>query len=423
MKYKSVKGMDDILPQDVWLWQELESRARKELESSGYVEIRTPILEETAVFIRGIGETTDIVTKEMFTFSDRKERSLTMRPEGTAPIVRSYIEHSLGNISPVLRLYYIGPMFRAERPQKGRSRQFHQIGVEVIGSFSPYADVEVLAQLDKLLKAFGLSGYVIKLNSLGCKSDKLKFTESLKQYLADKINLLCEDCRNRVGKNVLRVLDCKKESCTQAMRGAPNILDNMCLKCARHFEEVKSSLKALGINFQETKNLVRGLDYYTATVFEITHPALGTQDAIGAGGRYDNLIKDMGGECAGAVGYALGLERIILALKGHAARKPDRNVIYIATLGDAARLEGLKISESLKDGLALPNLVVLRDMGEASLKSQMRSADRQNAKVVIILGEDEMKEKKLTIKDMRPGGSQVSVAAELVVEEVRRILC
>ncbi|MCM8761404.1 MAG: histidine--tRNA ligase, partial [Candidatus Omnitrophica bacterium] len=334
-----------------------------------------------------------------------------------------YIEHSLGNISPVLRLYYIGPMFRAERPQKGRSRQFHQIGVEVIGSFSPYADVEVLAQLDKLLKAFGLSGYVIKLNSLGCKSDKLKFTESLKQYLADKINLLCEDCRNRVGKNVLRVLDCKKESCTQAMRGALNILDNMCLKCARHFEEVKSSLKALGINFQETKNLVRGLDYYTATVFEITHPALGTQDAIGAGGRYDNLIKDMGGECAGAVGYALGLERIILALKGHAARKPDRNVIYIATLGDAARLEGLKISESLKDGLALPNLVVLRDMGEASLKSQMRSADRQNAKVVIILGEDEMKEKKLTIKDMRPGGSQVSVAAELVVEEVRRILC
>jgi histidyl-tRNA synthetase len=425
MEYRSVKGMEDMLPQDAGRWQEIENKARGELEFYGYSEIRTPILEDTAVFVRSIGETTDIVTKEMFTFSDRKERSLTMRPEGTAPIVRAYIEHSLGTLSPVMKLYYIGPMFRAERPQKGRLRQFHQIGVEVIGSSSPFADIEVLTQLHGMLKAFGLDGFVIKLNSLGCKDDKARFAGSLKGYLADKSSRLCDDCKNRMEKNALRVLDCKNESCVQVIRNAPNILDNLCAPCKDHFARVKDGLKAVGVRFDDTKNLVRGLDYYTGTVFEITHPDLGSQDAIGAGGRYDNLVKDMGGPSVGAVGYALGMERLMIALKGRASGSGETKVIYIATLGDAAKIKGQQLAEKIKDDLrpAIPGLVVLKDISDASLKSQMRSADKNNARLVIILGDDELKQDKAIIKDMRAKDSQAPVALGSIIEKLREKLC
>ena len=423
MSYRSVKGMDDMLPQDAWLWQELEGAARSEFESFGYREIRTPILEDTAVFVRGIGERTDIVTKEMFTFADRKERSLTMRPEGTAPIVRAYLEHSLGALKPVTRLYYIGPMFRAERPQKGRSRQFHQIGVEVMGADSPFADVEVITQLDGLLKRFGLTGSVIKLNSLGCRADKAKYAESLKTYLADKQSLLCEDCRKRAEKNVMRVLDCKNGSCIQTVRGAPGAVDALCGGCKDHFEKVKQALGALGVAFQETKSLVRGLDYYTGTVFEVTHRALGGQDAIGAGGRYDDLIEDMGGPATGAVGYALGMERLIIALKEQGRTEPARDVVYIATMGEAAKLEGMKLAATLREAVRKDGLVILKDIGGASLKSQMRSADKMNARIVLMLGEDELKAGAVTIKDMRSGEGQATVAAASVADEVRRRIC
>ena len=423
MSYRSVKGMDDILPQDAWLWHELEQAARAQFESSGYQEIRTPILEDTALFVRGIGETTDIVTKEMFTFADRKDRSLTLRPEGTAPIARAYIEHSLAALKPVTRLYYLGPMFRAERPQKGRSRQFYQIGVEVIGADSPLADVEVIAQLDKLLTSFGLNGFALKLNSLGCKADKAKYAGNLKAYLADKKNLLCEDCRKRSEKNIMRVLDCKNESCIQTVRGAPGVTDALCDGCKDHFEKVKSALTGLGVAFRETKNLVRGLDYYTGTVFEVTHPALGGQDAIGAGGRYDNLIEDMGGPAAGAVGYALGMERIIIALKEQGRQEPGRALVYIATMGEAAKLEGLKLAATLREAVRADGVVVVSDIGAASLKSQMRSADKMAARIVLILGEDELANGTVTVKQMRAGGEQASVAAASVVDEVRRRIC
>jgi histidyl-tRNA synthetase len=413
--------MEDMLPQDSEWWRDIEDKARRELEFYGYSEIRTPILEDTAVFVRSIGETTDIVTKEMFTFSDRKERSLTMRPEGTAPIVRAYIEHSLGTLSPVTKLYYIGPMFRAERPQKGRLRQFHQIGVEVIGSPSPFADIEVLAQLHGMLKAFGLDGFVIKLNSLGCKDDKARFAESLKGYLADKQSRLCEDCKKRMEKNALRVLDCKNESCVQVIRNAPNIFDNLCAPCKDHFTRVKDGLKAVGVRFEETKNLVRGLDYYTGTVFEITHPGLGSQDAIGAGGRYDNLVKDMGGPSVGAVGYALGIERLIIALKGKAPGSGTAKVVYIATLGDAAKIRGQQLAEKIKDE-SVPRLVVLQDISEASLKSQMRSADKNGARFVVIMGEDEMSQGNAKLKDMKEKKEDV-VAIDSVPGELRKRLC
>lgn len=421
MKYSSIRGMEDVLLPDIKLWQALERKARSCLESSGYSEIRTPMLEETAVFTRGIGETTDIVSKEMYTFADRKGRSLSLRPEGTAPIVRAYIEHALQVVSQVQRLYYIGPMFRSERPQKGRSRQFHQIGVEVIGSQSTYADAEVIAQLAAMLRSFGLSGFTIKLNSLGCKDDKERFSESLKGYLADKKDTLCEDCKTRIDKNVLRVLDCKNETCSSIVRGAPLALDSLCEACRGSFEKLNGILTSLSIDFVVAGNLVRGLDYYTGVVFEVTHSALGSQDAIGAGGRYDNLVKDMGGPQAGAVGYALGMERLILVLKNSGAQSAADTVIYIVTLGDAAKLKGMRLAETIR--AALPGLRVVNDISEASLKSQMRSADRSLARIVLIIGEDEVGQGKVTIKSMDGSAAQLCVDEGAVIEEIRRITC
>lgn len=422
MKYTSVRGMEDILPPDSRLWQEIEKHARADLEACGYSEIRTPMLEDTAVFVRGIGETSDIVSKEMYTFADRKERSLSLRPEGTAPIVRAFVEHAMHSASPVQKLYYIGPMFRAERPQKGRSRQFHQVGVEVIGSASPFADAEVIAQLAGMLGSFGLSGFRIKLNSLGCREDKARFAENLREYLSDKKGRLCDDCKSRVDKNVLRVLDCKKDECASVVRLAPSVSEGLCGPCADHFSRLKRALTAIGIKFEEAKNLVRGLDYYTGTVFELTHPALGSQDAIGAGGRYDNLVKDMGGPAVGAVGYAIGIERIIIALQG-APRDSSQTgkVVYIAAMDDAARIEGMKLAGRIRS--ALPGITVLQDIAESSLKSQMRSADKNGAKVTLILGEEEVRNGSVALKMMDNSSPQSTIGMDAVIEELRRRIC
>ena len=415
MKYKAVRGMDDILPKDIATWQELEMIARSGLESYGYSEIRTPILEDASVFIRSIGEETDIVTKEMYVFKDRKDRSLAMRPEGTAPIVRSYVEHSLDMVSSQAKLYYIGPMFRSERPQKGRSRQFHQIGVEVFGTYSPYADSEVIIQMDNMLKSFGLQDFTIKINSLGSVEDKNKFSSNLKKYLKEKESMLCSDCKKRTKNNPLRVLDCKVESCKTALKGSPSITDSLSENSKKHYEKVKSVLDKMNIKYKEEKNLVRGLDYYTGTVFEVIHPALGAQDAIGAGGRYDNLVKDFGGRESGAVGYALGIERIILAL-GDKAPKVKRTM-FIATMGDAAKLLGIKLSSSIRE--KLPQFTVLTDLQEASLKSQMRNADKNNAEFVLIIGDDELKEEKITLRNMKTK-EQLSVSLESAAEEIKK---
>ncbi|NQT22785.1 MAG: histidine--tRNA ligase [Candidatus Omnitrophica bacterium] len=423
MKYKAVRGMQDILPQDVGIWHWLERKARSDLESYGFKEIRTPLLEDTSVFVRSIGETTDIVKKEMYTFKDKKERSLTLRPEGTAPIVRSYIEHSLDKAQYGSKLYYIGPMFRSERPQKGRTRQFHQIGIEVFGSKSPYADVEVIMQLRNMLNSFELEDFTINLNSLGCNEVcKPKFTDKLQKYLEGKESRLCEDCKRRVKINVLRVLDCKKDSCIQVVRNAPSTLDGLCDPCKDHFDRVKEGLSKLKlINIKETKNLVRGLDYYTGTVFEVTHPDLGAQDAIGAGGRYDNLVKDMGGPDTPAIGYALGMERIILALRNKTTSTDTKSegVVYIATLGDMGKIEGLKLADEIRK--ALPSVVLLTSTMESSLKSQLRAADRQGAKLVLILGEDEIEKGEVLLKDMIKK-DQVPVKRKDIVEELKKRL-
>jgi histidyl-tRNA synthetase len=250
MKYKAVRGMEDILPPAIHVWRHLEKGARGYLESYGYFEIRTPVVEDTALFTRSIGETTDIVTKEMYTFQDRKGRSLTLRPEGTAPIARAFIEHALDKTAGEVKLYSIGPMFRSERPQKGRSRQFHQIGVEVFGSGSPYADAELIMQMTNMLKLFGLKGFTVKLNSLGCKSDKEKYSSRLAGYLKTKKARLCKDCKERIERNVLRVLDCKSDTCRQVVRSAPSVTDSLCTPCNDHFERLKNQLSALKIDYE-----------------------------------------------------------------------------------------------------------------------------------------------------------------------------
>ena len=417
MKYKAIRGMEDVLPDDIAAWQILEDTSRRVFESYGYSEIRTPIMEETSIFVRSIGETTDIVAKEMYTMKDRKGRSLTLRPEGTAPIVRAYIEHSLDKASSEYKLYYIGPMFRSERPQKGRSRQFHQIGVEVIGTSSPYADAEVIMQLADLLKYFGLENFKIKLNSLGCKEDKEKFASKLKTFLEKEKNRLCADCRERAKKNPLRALDCKNESCIQLLRKAPNISEILCVNCKEHFDKVKNTLHAMKVGFVEAKNLVRGLDYYTGTVFEVTHPDLGGQDAIAAGGRYDNLVKDFGGPNVGAVGYALGIERTLIALKKEPHVFHVFHVVYIATMGDKAKIEGIRIAENLRK--EFPHLMVLTDTKEASLKSQMRSADKNKAKTVIIMGEEESKSGKAILRDMDKKEQHV-IGKDSIPKEIKK---
>lgn len=417
MLYQHVKGMDDILPSGIKAWHKIESIARNCLESYGFSEIRTPLLEDTSVFIRGIGEGTDIVTKEMFTFQDKGEKSLTLRPEGTASIVRAYIEHSMQENAADMRLYYIGPMFRRERPQKGRLRQFHQIGVEVIGSDSPYADAEVIAQISKMLSKFGLTDFNIKINSLGCKNDKEKFADSLRRFLSDKESRLCEDCKVRVKKNVLRVLDCKKESCQVLLNSAPKVLQNICSDCNNHFETVKKVLNTLGVKYTVCDNLVRGLDYYTRTVFEITHGGLGSQDAIGAGGRYDNLIKDFGGPLTGAIGYAVGVERILLALSEKQITD-EHLVIAIATLGDEAKIAGVKLADKIREGT---KAVVCSDIKGASLKSQFRAYDKLGAKFVLIIGEDEIKKGVVVLRNMFTK-EQLEVEKNMVLEVLKNRL-
>lgn len=430
MNYKAVRGMKDILPEDIETWRHLEDIARCQLEVFGYEEIRTPLLEDTSIFSRSIGETTDIVTKEMYTFEDRKGRSLTLRPEGTAPIVRAYVEHAMYKTSPVSRLYYIGPMFRSERPQKGRSRQFHQIGAEIFGSGS-HNEAMVIMQLSGMLKSFKLDNFTIKLNSLGCKMDKDKFTDEMKKYLEDKKQRLCQDCKKRMKKNVLRVLDCKNESCIQVVRQAPNVMDSLCAGCQTRFDGLKNTLRNLEIAFVETKNLVRGLDYYTGTVFEITHPALGAQDAIGAGGRYDNLVKDLGGPSIPAFGYALGIDRIITVLK-ETKNIPKPEALYVIPLGVEAKKSAMNIVSRITIAANLieeerrekhKRIKVILGNDKTSLKSQIKNADKNSAKFIIILGENELK-KEIPVAVLRNMDTKQQTEVplkDIAVEVMKRI--
>ncbi len=415
MAIHSIKGMRDILPEEARLWQFVERTAREVFESSGYEEIRTPILEETALFRKSIGEGTDIVSKEMYTFTDKGGRSLTLRPEGTAPIVRSYIENRMA-ADDVVKLYYVGPMFRSERPQKGRSRQFHQIGMEVIGSSSPYFDAGAIFLMTNLFKKLALSDFKIKICSLGCAKDKEKLAKELGAYLTPEKNRLCPDCKTRLKKNVLRTLDCKVESCRSVLRNSPKAKDFLCGSCGGHYKKVKDLLAELKIDFTEDANMVRGLDYYTNTVFEVTHPGLGAQDAIAAGGRYDNLVEDFGGKKTGAFGFALGTERLLMALSSEKKAGPQKKGLdlYVATTGDKMYTEAFKAVIPLREN----GIFCEVNFQGRSLKSQMRQANKKEARFVAIFGDEELKRGEVALRDMKTS-EQRNVKLSDLAKEVR----
>jgi len=397
MKYSAPRGTKDILPEEAALWQFIENACREVFELYNYREIRTPVFESTDLFSRSIGVTTDIVKKEMYTFTDRKGRSLTLRPEETAPVVRACLENNLISADQVTKLYYLGPMFRYERPQAGRQRQFHQAGIEVFGSQDPAIDAEVIQLSVKLFEKIGLKDLEIDINSVGCKKCQPKFRDAIREYFRSNIKNMCEDCKQRLETNPLRILDCKEPPCQKYIEKAPAAVDYLDADCKIHFEEVVRWLGDLGIKYKINDRLVRGLDYYTKTAFEIVSKQLGAQNAVCGGGRYDDLVEELGGKPTPAVGFAIGMERVVEMLRNSKfeIRNP-RLDLFVATLGDEAKRVGFDlIAKARGKGISAD-----MDYLGKSLKAQMKAADRMAARFVYIIGDDEVAKKSAVIKDM-----------------------
>lgn len=393
---QAIKGMNDILPDQIRWWQKVEQAARELLETFGYREIRTPVVEYTELFARSIGESTDIVEKEMYTFPDRKNRLLTLRPEATASIVRAFIQNNLQSDPLARKFYSLGPMFRHERPQKGRYRQFHQIDAEVFGIEDPLLDAEIMYMLRLFLERLGLSGVVLHVNSLGCRDCRQDYRKTIQEYLENRVGSLCEDCRRRRHTNPLRVFDCKVEGCRAALERAPVLLDSICDRCADHFGRVRQYLDLLETAYEIDPRMVRGLDYYVRTTFEIITDRLGAQNAVGGGGRYDGLMRDLGGPDFPGIGFAIGLERLILLLQQNQPEEVQRPKLFVATLGETARLKGFQLTQELRQ----LGLETETDLESRSLKSQMRRADKLEARYVLILGEDEVAKGEIQLRDM-----------------------
>lgn len=392
------KGTSDILPNTIDYWYYLENVIREVLQNYGYREIRTPAFEHTELFVRGIGEATDIVTKEMFTFQDRKGRSLTLRPEGTAPVVRAYIEHNLSRLSPLVKLFYIGSMFRCEKPQAGRYRQFNQFGLEAIGSSLPIIDAEIISASWAVYQKLGLTDLKLMLNSVGCPNCRPKYLIALRDYFKEKRNTLCSDCRLRYEKNPLRILDCKRESCQTVIKKCHSILDYLCADCADHFGKLRQYLDNLGLNYQINPLLVRGLDYYTKTAFEIISGELGAQNAVGGGGRYDYLVEELGGKHTPAVGFAAGMERIIETMikKSIPVSFWEGIKVFIATTSIFETSYALVIANKLRN----TGIATEMDFQGKSLKAQLRIANKLQVPFVLILGGEELKNHKIIVKNM-----------------------
>jgi histidyl-tRNA synthetase len=414
---KALRGTKDLLPEEARLWTFLEEKARGVFACFDFSEMRTPIIEESSLFVRSIGQGTDIIEKQMYTFLDRGERSISLRPEATASVVRAYLEHGMDKNTGLAKLFYIGSMFRAERPQAGRARQFHQIGVEAIGSYNPHLDAEVIALLCAILDSFNIIGYKIKLNSLGCAKDKSDLSLGLRKSLEGSISDLCDDCKVRYEKNVLRILDCKEEKCKHAIRKVFQGTEAyLCPECKAHFDSVKSALDILKVDYQIEPHLVRGLDYYTKTTFEVTHHKLGAQDAIAAGGRYDNLVSDLGGPETGACGFAIGMERAAMAIHDMPAVKEGID-IFVATIGDEAYRLGFRLAMELRNVGISADI----DYEGRSLKAQMRAADKTGARLTALIGEDEIKNHSITVRNMRTK-EQLTIPERSFVPEIERLL-
>ncbi len=422
--YKKITGTKDTLPEEALKWQKIEEISRNFFSLYNYKEIRTPLIEEAGLFNRSLGEASEIVQKQMFLINPTPMDAYSLRPEGTASIIRSYIENNLDKTTGFVKLYYIGPMFRLERPQKGRLRQFHHIGVEAIGSTDPDLDVEIISLADNLLKEFSIKDYAIKINSLGCAKDKKELTDGLRKKLEAKLNELCQNCQARFKANALRILDCKNELCQKVVNNLELKEAHLCHQCNTHFSQVKEGLDLLKMSYEINPYLVRGLDYYTGVVFEITykpqgnglasfgqsHNDLGAQDALGAGGRYNNLIKELGGPDMGAIGFAFGVERLLLASDAKLQTPDKSNLVYIIPLGKEAKKEGIKLLNDLRT----EKIACDTDYENKSLKAAMRKANDLNARFVLIIGEDEIKKSVVTLKDMVSGEQQEIKQGEII---------
>ena len=414
-KYKAPRGTQDVLPEVSWRWQRVEAAFRDTCRRYGYAEIRTPLFEETDLFVRGVGEGTEIVTKQMYTFEDRGGRSLTLRAEGTAPVVRAVLEHNLTARGQVQKLSYIAPIFRYERPQAGRYRQHTQLGVEAIGAPGPEIDAEVIALYHDFLGEIDLQGAVTHISSIGCPTCRPALSTALREFFAPELAELCDFCQARYESNPLRILDCKVPADVEACQSAPSASDHLCDECREHFAGVRTQLDALAIPYEVDPTIVRGLDYYSRTAFEVIHPGLGAKDVIMGGGRYDGLAEMLGGPSTPGIGFGSGLERLLLALgDSDALPGPD---LYIAAASPEARDPAFALAiEARRAGLSAEI-----DYSQRSLKTQMKAANRLGARVVALIGEDEQKANTVTLRNMVTG-DQTSVAGAEAIPAIKKIL-
>lgn len=398
---KAIKGTKDVLPKDAYKNQYIESTALDVAERFGYKEIRTPVFEHTELFQRGVGDTTDVVQKEMYTFDDKGGRSITLRPEGTAGAARSYLENGLCNEALPQKVCYITSCYRYEKPQAGRLREFHQFGIECFGTSSPLADSEIIALASTIFNELGVKDLSLEINSIGCPECRAKYHEALKEYFRERKDELCDTCNERLERNPMRILDCKSPICSEIAKDAPVVLDYLCDECREHFEAVKGYLTAQNIEFTVNPHIVRGLDYYTKTVFEFVSNSIGAQGTVCGGGRYDGLIEELGGQKTPSLGFAMGLERLMLLMEAQDCEFPQDKVpdLFIVALGDKATLKAVEIAKDMRT----EGYTCLYDLNGRSLKAQMKYANKLGAKYVIVLGDKEVEEKIATLKNMKDG--------------------
>jgi len=396
--YQAPRGTQDILPEDEKYWRYVEGTASRVAELFGYGRIRTPTFEDTSLFVRGVGETTDIVNKEMYTFQDKGGDSLTLRPENTAAVLRAYLEHGFASRPQPVKMYYLGSMYRYDRPQAGRLREFHQFGCEVVGDGAPTVDAEVIMLAWRFFEGLGLRELTVQLNSIGCPECRRAFHRLLVEHFASHKEELCEDCRRRLDTNPLRLLDCKNPQCQPAIATAPSSADHLCEACAQHFGDLKEMLGALDLPVVLNPRLVRGLDYYTRTVFEIWPPAVGAQSALGGGGRYDILMEELGGKPTAGIGFATGIERIILNVQAQEIQLPEVAVpcLYVAFMGDQARIPALLLADQARRR----GIPAVSALSPRSLKAQMKHANNLGVRYAFILGEQEVADGTVTVRDM-----------------------
>ncbi|MDE6372500.1 MAG: histidine--tRNA ligase [Clostridia bacterium] len=410
------KGTKDVLPSESYKWHYIENTVREVARLFGANEVRTPTFEHTELFLRGVGDTTDIVNKEMYTFEDKGNRSITLKPEGTAGVARAFIENSLFNAPQPTKMYYITPVFRYERPQAGRLREHHQFGVEFYGSFAPQADVEVMSLAKSIFAKLGIKDLQLNINSIGCKSCRKDYNKALKDYFSSKIDKMCCTCKDRLDKNPLRILDCKEETCKAIVKDAPSTIDYLCDECKSHHESVCKGLTSIGLDYVVNPRIVRGLDYYTRTVFEFISTGIGAQGTVCGGGRYNDLVEQVGGKPTPAVGFGMGIERLIMVLESLnlSIGKPYAPAVYIAPMSEDAKDVALTLANDLRaNGISAEF-----DIMDRSFKAQMKYADKLSAQFVAIIGEDELKADKVAIKNMKTG-EQESVERDKLIEFIK----